>query len=257
MKTKIDLHMHTTFCDGKNTPEEMIISGINKGLTTIGLSGHCNTGFDSSYCMTKPVMEKYFTEVQSLKEKYADKINVLCGIEQDYYAGIPSLDFDYIIGSVHYVYKDGEYISVDHAANITVDCVNRLYGGDYYAYAEDYYKLVADVIEKTNADIIGHFDLITKFNEGFVQFDETNPRYVNAWKNAVDKLIPYGKPFEMNTGAISRGYRTTPYPAAPILEYIREKGGKIILSSDSHSAENICYKFDECEKILEKYNFTL
>ena len=37
MKTKIDLHMHTAFCDGKNTPEEMIISGINKGLTTIGL----------------------------------------------------------------------------------------------------------------------------------------------------------------------------------------------------------------------------
>ena len=158
---------------------------------------------------------------------------------------------------MHYVYKKGEYISVDHKESITVDAVTRLYDGDYNAYAEDYYALVGDVLNKTGADIIGHFDLITKFNEGYKLFDETHPRYVKAYKDAVDKLIPYGKPFEINTGAISRGYRTEPYPALPILEYIKEKGGKVILSSDSHSAENICYQFDQWEERFKALGFDL
>ena len=249
--------MHTTYCDGKNPPEEMILSGIAKGLKTIGISGHCNTGFDPSYCMTKPVMQKYFDELQQLKDEYKGRVTVLCGVEQDYYAGKPTLPFDYVIGSVHYVYKKGEYISVDHKESITVDAVTRLYDGDYNAYAEDYYALVGDVLNKTGADIIGHFDLITKFNEGYKLFDETHPRYIKAYKAAVDKLIPYGKPFEINTGAISRGYRTEPYPALHILEYIKEKGGKVIMSSDSHSAENICYEFDKWEKRFKDLGFSL
>ena len=254
---KCDLHMHTTFCDGKNTPEEMILSGVEKGLSTIGISGHCNTGFDETYCMTRPVMEAYYEELQSLKRKYDGKIKVLCGIEQDYYAGKAYMDFDYVIGSVHYVCKDGQYLSIDHKKSITVEDVEKYYGGDYYAYAEDYYKLVGDVLNKTDADIIGHFDLVTKFNEGYRLFDESHPRYVKAWKNAVDCLIPYEKPFEINTGAISRGYRTSPYPSLPILEYIKEKGGKFILSSDSHSAENICYQFDKWEKYVKDLSIEL
>jgi len=245
-----DLHMHTNFCDGKHSPEEMIVSGINKGLKTIGISGHCNTGFDESYCMTRSVMKKYYDEIHRLKIAYKDKINVLCGVEQDYYAGKPYLDFDYSIGSVHYVYKNGEYISVDHSESILVDAVNKHYNGDFYSFAEDYFSLVGDVIEKTEADIIGHFDLVTKFNEGYKLFDETSPRYIKAYKNAIDKLIPYGKYFEINTGAISRGYRSTPYPSLPALQYIREKGGKVLLSSDSHSADNIAFQFDKWEYLV-------
>ncbi len=252
-----DLHMHTTFCDGKNTPEEMILSGIKKGLNTIGISGHCYTEFDETYCMKAPTMEEYFTELQRFKKAYDGKIKVLCGIEQDYFAGKPKLNFDYVIGSVHYIYKNGNYLSVDHKESITINDVIVHYNGDYYAYAEDYYRLVGDVINNTGADIIGHFDLVTKFNEGNKLFDETNPRYINAWKKAVDELLPYGKPFEVNTGAISRGYKTTPYPSLPILKYIRENDGKVILSSDSHSAENICFEFDKWEKIIKGLGFEI
>jgi len=249
--------MHTSFCDGKNSPEDMILAGIKNGLKTIGLSGHCNTGFDETYCMTKDVMKKYFEEVNRLKAVYRDKIQVLCGVEQDYYAGVPYLNFDYSIGSVHYVYKNNEYIPVDESEQITVNAVNKHYNGDYYAYAEDYYELVGDVLNNTKADIIGHFDLITKFNEGCKLFDENNPRYINAYKKAIDKLIPYGKPFEINTGAISRGYRTEAYPSLPILQYIKEKGGTVILSSDSHSADNLCFEFDRYEKIATDLGFKL
>ena len=70
-----------------------------------------------------------------------------------------------------------------------------------------------------------------------------HPRYVKAWQNAADILLKTGKPFEINTGAMSRGYRTSPYPHKEIRDYIRAHGGKLILSSDSHSKETIAYKF--------------
>ena len=249
--TTVDLHMHTTYCDGKNTPEEMILSAIEKGLTTVGLSGHSYTGNQNVCGMSMENMQKYFDEVNALKEKFKDKIKVLCGIEQDSFAGFPALDFDYAIGSVHYVYKNGEYLGVDHSEAILTNDVNKFYNGDYIAYAEDYYKQVANVLKDTNADIIGHFDLVTKFNEGYKLFDENDPRYIKAYKDAVDALIPYGKPFEVNTGAISRGYRTLPYPSSQIIDYIKQKGGKLIMSSDSHSAENIAFKFDEFDYLVK------
>ena len=243
--------MHTIFCDGKNTPEEMVVSAINKGLKTVGLSGHSYTGNNELFGMSMENMQKYFDTVQDLKEKYKDKIEVLCGIEQDSFAGFPILDFDYVIGSVHYIYKDGVYLSVDYSEECFINDVNTYYNGDYYGYIEDYYKQVANVIRDTNADIIGHIDLVTKFNENNKLFDESNPRYVKAFKKAVDDLIPYNKPFEINTGAISRGYRTTAYPSLPILEYIKQKGGKVILSSDSHDVDSIALEFNKYEKLAK------
>ena len=69
-----DFHMHTRFCDGKNTAEEMILSAIDKGLTIVGLSGHGYTAFDGHYCMTQENTMKYRDEVNALKEKYRGKI---------------------------------------------------------------------------------------------------------------------------------------------------------------------------------------
>ena len=61
-----------------------------------------------------------------------------------------------------------------------------------------------------------------------------------------DTATGWRKPvFEINTGAISRGYRTVPYPSADQIAYIRSKGGVLILSSDSHAAGTICYDFEE------------
>ena len=108
--------------------------------------------------------------------------------------------------------------------------MNANYGGDFTAIAKDYYKLVGDVVEKTDADIIGHFDLITKF------IDKLNinisDEYLNVAFNAVHKLIPFKKPFEVNVGAISRGYRTTPYPSEDVLREIYRCGGEIIFTCE-------------------------
>lgn len=244
-----DLHVHTNFCDGKNSPEEMVIAAIDVGMECIGFSAHSYTFFDESYCLKKERTDEYRAEINRLKEKYLGRIEILCGIEQDYYSDMPTEGYDFVIGSVHYL-KNGEvYIPVDERRQILCDAVKKYYGGDFYAMAEEYYRTVSDVAGRTNADIIGHFDLVSKFNEGNSLFDESDERYVHAYRGAVDKLIDYNIPFEINTGAISRGYRSVPYPAVPILDYIRKKGGKTILTSDSHSTETLCYQFDKWENI--------
>ena len=64
-----DFHTHTTYCDGKNTPEEMVRAAIAKGMTKIGFSGHSHTAFDESYCMSTEGTEAYRQEIAALKEK--------------------------------------------------------------------------------------------------------------------------------------------------------------------------------------------
>ncbi len=246
-----DLHMHTAYCDGKDTPEDMVLSAVDKGLDTVGISGHSYTFFDESYCMQKEDIPRYIAELRYLRAKYFDRIHVLCGVEQDYYSDYPTDEFDYIIGSVHYIKVGDEYIPVDESVEILRAAVQKHFGGDVYALCELYFDTVADVVEKTRCDIIGHFDLISKFIEREPLFDTEHPRYVKAWKAAVDRLVTYDVPFEINTGAISRGYRTQPYPDEEMIAYIKAKGGRLILSSDAHSKENIAYKFEEYEPLLK------
>ena len=243
-----DFHIHTTYCDGKNSPEEIIHEALRLGMRRIGFSGHSYTPFDPEPCMSPDDESRYRDEIRRLKEKYAGKIEILCGIERDYYSDIDRGEYDYVIGSVHYVKTDAGYLSVDDTPEILAQLIHEC-DDDPYDMAGKYFALVADVVNKTGADIIGHFDLVTKFNEGGKFFDENNPRYIEASNNALDILLKTGKPFEINTGAVSKGYRKSPYPSRRILERIAANNGSVILSSDSHSNNTLMYMFTECEEI--------
>ena len=61
--------------------------------------------------------------------------------------------------------------------------------------------------------------------------------------------------FEINTGAIGRGYRTVPYPSEEILHVIRECGGKITYSSDCHNASAIAIGFEDSVALAKKCGF--
>ena len=246
-----DYHVHTVFCDGKNTPEEMVKAALEKGMEAIGFSGHSHTAFDESWCMSVDGTAAYRKEIARLKKAYAGKIKIFCGVEQDYFSDASTEGYDYVIGSVHYLCVNGEYIPVDESAEDLKAAAEKQFGGDMMALCEKYYRTAANVCEKTNCDIIGHFDLITKFNNGGALFDENDPRYIAAWQKAADKLLRSGKVFEINTGAISRGYRTQPYPSADIRSYIKAKGGTFILSGDSHSADTLCFQFDRWNSELD------
>ena len=245
-----DFHTHTCFCDGHDKPEDVVLEAISRGMKKIGFSGHSYTPFDEEPCMSVINTEKYKSEIARLKREYKDKIQILCGVEQDYYSEMSTSDYDFVIGSVHYINVNGVYYHVDNTPEMLRALIHEC-NDDVYLMCEKYFALVSDVVNKTGADIIGHFDLITKLNDKYNFFDENNSRYIHAWKNAADNLLKTGKPFEINTGAISRGYKSEPYPSRDILSYIAEHKGSVILSSDSHDKANLMYKFSECEELAE------
>lgn len=248
-----DFHIHSSFSDGKNTAEEIVLSAIDRGMKKIGISDHSYTEFDKSYCIKTPCACEYIAEIGRLKEKYRNKIEIFCGVERDFYSDCPTDGFDYSIGSVHYIKQGGEYIPVDESAEILKRASEKYFNGDIYALIEAYFETVSQVIEKTDADIIGHFDLISKFNEKNALFHEDGERYLTLAKRAADRLLKYSKPFEINTGAVSRGYRSEAYPCAALIDYIVKNGGKLVLSSDSHSRESVMFEFDKYYSLYKNY----
>lgn len=274
-------HNHTTYCDGKSTVEEMVQAAAEAGCASIGFSGHSYTWFDESYCMSREGVEAYRAEVARVRDAHPE-IRVLCGVEQDYFSEEPTDVFDYAIGSVHYVRiaadgstaaagvtatvpalverelalagktpvgipgRDGEvFLDVDNTEEAFCSAVEQYFAGDAYAFCAAYYAQVADVVKKTGCAFVGHFDLVTKFNEGDRLFDTTDERYREAALGAVRSLCDQGALFEINTGAMAKGYRETPYPAPFILDAIGEAGCKVILSADCHAASMVQYALSD------------
>ncbi len=245
IQVRSNLHTHTRFCDGAHTPEEVVLAAIDAGMEVLGFSEHCCTGVEGVFGMKPESVPLYRAEVKRLQEVYGDRIHILLGVEQDFHAGAPTAPYDYVIGSVHYVHLDGEYCGVDYSAERTVKTVKEHCGGDIMRYAKAYYDSVARVADVTKCDIVGHFDLLTKFNEKDELIDESDPRYVGYALEALDALLEKDVIFEVNTGAISRGYRKTPYPSPFILRRIAEKKGSVTLNSDAHNKDHLLCAFDE------------
>ena len=240
-----NFHTHTCLCDGKDRPEDLVQEALRLGCPALGFSGHAYAPYDGDYCMSPAGTEEYKAEIRRLQEKYAGQIRIYLGIEQDFYSPASTEGYDYVIGSVHYLYKDGEYLPVDASRAAQEQAVQHHYGGDWYAFTEDYFDTLTRVYEKTRCRVVGHFDLVTKFNEADALFSTDHPRYRRAVLRALDTLSAAPVVFEINTGAISRGYRTEPYPARWLLEELRRRGIKRILSSDCHSRENLLFGFEE------------
>ena len=248
--TYSNYHTHTTFCDGKDTPEALVLRAIELGCREIGFSGHSYTHFDESWCMSREATLAYRECITKLKEKYKGKIKILLGIEQDLWSEESTEGYDFVIGGVHYIRHGGDFLPTDESASLTREIAEKYYSGDYMAMCEEYYENASLLYERTKCDIVAHFDIITKFNESDVLFDTTDPRYVRAAERALDVLCATPAKFEINTGAISRGYRSEAYPSVSLIEKIKVRGSSLILSSDCHAKENLLYRFDDYAKYL-------
>ena len=82
-----------------------------------------------------------------------------------------------------------------------------------------------------------------------------NPDYLEIAEKYTREVVKTDVIFEVNTGAISRGFRKMPYPQEPLLKIIRENGGKVTLGSDSHKAETLDFYFNESKKYLKDLGF--
>ena len=59
-------HTHTTYCDGKNSAEEMVQAAIARGFRCLGFSCHSYTPFDERYCLSPGATGRYIREIRAL-----------------------------------------------------------------------------------------------------------------------------------------------------------------------------------------------
>ena len=245
-------HTHTKFCDGKDSAEEIVKTAIEKGFNAIGFSGHGFTSFDQSYCM-KDVNE-YIVEIKRLKEKYKDKIQVYLGIEEDCFEFVNRSDFDYLLGSSHYIKTPNGILPIDTGRD-QFNALIEAFNGDKLALANAYYESFTEYILTRKPDIVGHFDLITKYDEQNGLAFLNSPKYLALAEKYLLKALKSDCIFELNTGAIARGYRTTPYPALNLLLLMHKHGGKIMINTDCHNKENLDCHVKEARKLLKDIGF--
>ena len=252
---KANYHTHTTWCDGKDSPEAVVEAAIGMGFAEIGFSSHAMLPGDPlDWPLTKAKLSPYIEDIGALKRKYAGKIRVLCAVEADYIPGVCFPDssvypkgngIDYIIGSVHFVVApDGEWVFVDKSPESLVEGINSHFGGSVTAYVKAYFAAQREMVRLYDFDVIGHPDLIRKFDGKLNYLDERAPWYVEELEKTADAFARSGKIVEINTGAISRGWMDDAYPSSAFRAMLRSRGIKMILSADAHSASTIACAFD-------------
>ena len=255
MNTLQNLHQHSTFCDGRDTPEEVVLEAIAKGFGAIGFSSHCYMPI-VTYSMTAESTVDYCKEVNRLKKVYGDQINVFLGLEYDPCCPIDPVGYDYIIGSMHDLYLGDGYYEFDGPPHHYSDMVKNHFGGDGLAFAKEYYRQLAQLPEKTKIDIIGHYDLITRYQEQQPLFDWEAKEYRNAAIEAAEALAGRVPLFELNTGAVARGNRTSPYPQDFIVKELHRLGFGVVITSDCHKKHLMDFWFEEGKAFLRNCGFT-
>ena len=234
--TRSNIHCHTSFVDGRDTAEEMVQAALALGFHTLGFSEHGHADYDD--CSMTPEQEPvYRAEILRLREKYAGRIHILLGYEHDWFSPASEEPCDYYIESVHYLPGGDGYWSVDWTRQKLEAAIARYYGGDPYAMCRHYFRAVCESIEGTNAAVLGHIELVMKFNERRDLFDDADPRYLDPALECAETAARSGRLVEINTGAIARGYRTQPYPGETMLKRVQACGGRIILTSDCHNSD--------------------
>ena len=234
----------------------MIALARAQGFESLGFSGHCYMPYSPYKMITLEKNEAYKREVAALKEKYRGEFPIYLGLEVDMYAGVDMTGYDYLIGAVHYLKKGDAYVGFDRAPDVVKEAIDTYYDGDGMAFAKAYYEAVAELPKYGAFDIIAHFDLLAKNLEIIPFFDETSPAYLSLAKEAIDALKGKIDLFEVNTGAMARGYRSVPYPIPELVREFKRQGFGAIISSDCHDGRQLAHGFEEARELLASCGFT-
>lgn len=256
MENLQNLHTHTTFCDGCDAPEEMVLAAIRKGFSSIGFSGHSYMSYSPYYVKRGDKTAEYKKEIIRLKEKYKSQIEIFLGLEVDMYSQPDMSGYDYLIGSVHYFKIGNEFVAFDRNLDVVKNVIDEHFGGNGMEYAKAYYREYTYLPKFGDFDILGHFDLITKHSDAETLFDESSKEYRTWVTESLESLsgkIPF---FEVNTGAISRNYRKTPYPAPFIVKEMKRLGFGAVITSDCHDSNFLDCNFEEARQLLSECGFT-
>lgn len=253
---KFDLHTHHFRCGhADGNIREYIEAGINAGLDVIGISDHTPYfGSPSEHAFPKIAMAKselahYVEEVLSLKQEYAGKIDVLLGIESDYFpehaelyrTALSAYPFDYIIGSVH---------SVKGVSIFNKGRWKGLSSKEKHAAKAEYYRLISDSARTGMFQILGHIDAM---KGNYPLFSEISaPAEIDEALRVIGEC---GVAIEINTSGGTKlcgGW----YPSDDILERALHYGVDVTFGSDAHKPSRVADQHGAVETRLKEIGFT-
>jgi histidinol-phosphatase (PHP family) len=262
-------HVHTRFCDGQDTAEEMVLAAIGAGMSGIGFSAHAAWPFATGFHLAFSRYTEYFDEIERLKALYGTKIGILRGFEADYLppATMPDpaiyarFSPDFLIGSVHFVATDkkntpADLWAVDAEAEEVQKGIRECFDGDGKRAAQAYWHTVRDMIATCRFDIIGHLDVLRKRNGVLHFFDESAAWYRDELENTAAVIARSGKIVELNTGAIARKAMDGIYPSDDLLSILRRYNIPIVINSDAHRAKDLLCAYDQAREAALRAGFT-
>lgn len=253
MSYKQNLHTHSTFCDGKNSPEELVQEAIARGFDSLGFSMHSYV--PCSGIGSLAAIRDYQEEILRLKKAYDGRLKIYLGIEYDIDSVHGPEGFAYTIASVHCLKRNGVCFDFDRKLEQTRELIDQYFDGDGMAFAKCYYERVSQIPQYGSFDVLGHFDLVAKNNEQGKFFDTQSAQYLQYAVDTIHALQGKIPLFEVNTGCIARGYRSTAYPQMALLKEFYQCGFGAVISSDCHHKDFLDYGFEDAKQMLKTVGY--
>ncbi len=178
----------------------------------------------------------YFAMIAEARTAFPN-LTIRMGLECDFIAGREDLirdlegagDWDYLIGSVHYIAPGWAVDNPEYIGRFRDGPVEEIWG----VYWHEYERCVRSKL----FDFVAHPDLPKKF--GFIPEGSLRRFY----EPVIAALAETGTPFEINTAGLRKPVGEM-YPSKEFLEMAREAGILLVISSDAHAPEEVGADFD-------------
>ncbi|MFP4460419.1 MAG: histidinol-phosphatase [Candidatus Zixiibacteriota bacterium] len=265
-----DFHIHPAYSiDARGNAEDFVKAAIEKKIKRICFTTHIDLNPARAVIdlwaapdgypvpLSKEIMQRYASEIGTLKKKYAHEIEILKGYEFSYAPDYEDLiesfinkfPADFMIGSIHCI------DDVGFTAGFEASSVLRLY--EPLEFMEIYSTRIISLARSGLFDTIGHIDGYKKYAKRNWNMEELREAEETVYPGLFDRLSEIGAGIEINTSAMRKGFDEF-YPSSKILKLAKDKGVMInSIGSDAHRANQVGFKFKDAMELLDELGIEL
>ncbi|MEI7958161.1 MAG: histidinol-phosphatase HisJ family protein [Verrucomicrobiota bacterium] len=248
-----DYHTHTPLCHhAEGWPADYGRVAVERGLAELGFADHSPMPaalepFDD-WRMALADMPRYLEAVDAARSAFP-QLPIRLGLEVDYLAGhegwIEELagmaDWDFLIGSVHYIAPGWDVDNPAHLSRFTTQPVAEIW--------ELYFAAYEKCIRSRLFDFVGHPDLPKKFGH------RPGGDLRRYYEPVIAALAETGTAFEINTAGLRKPAGEC-YPTLEFLNLAREAGVGLLINSDAHAPGEVGAGFEVGLALAKEAGFT-
>ncbi len=264
-RNKINFHIHSTGSDGKMTPEEVVKEAIAAGIHYMCFTDHYNqpAHVDPDWNTEEFHSLEYVKEIRRLQKKYQGIIDISFGAEFDWLekyqnwikAEIAKKDYDYALGSIHLLWINGRYYSLDNGRDGKQEWLDvaGLFGG-VKNLVKEYYRQIRLLAKSELYDCVGHLDLVKMYNSKGDLFSEKESWYQEEIKQTLDEIKNANMAIEINTRGLVK-VTAVQYPSFWILKEAKKRDIPLTIGTDAHSPNDLNLELEKAYKLAKRAGY--